>query len=66
MYKKIQEKLKKLLKKETKKEHYETLLLKIQLKKKHLIKKKDKETKERLEIINKLIDKIKLKIKKLK
>jgi len=66
MYKSIKEKLNLLFKNETKKEHYETFLLKIELKKKRLENKNDEESKERLKILNKLIDKIKSKIRKIK
>ena len=64
MYKKIKEKISKLFKENNKRENYELFLLKLELKKKRLVKKKDEESKARLKIINKLIEKLKIKLKK--
>jgi len=66
MYKKIKEKISKLFKENNKRENYELFLLKLELKKKRLVKKKDEESKARLKIINKLIEKLKIKLKKIK
>jgi hypothetical protein len=59
MYSNIKEKLKKLFKHETKIEHYEKFLLKIEMKKMKLKNNKDEESKESLKILNKLIEKLK-------
>jgi len=65
MYSNIKEKFKLLFKHETKIEHYEKFLVKVQIKQKQLIKKNDKDAKERLKIINNLIEKLEKKIRSL-
>ena len=62
MYKKIKEKISKLFKKRARLEQYGDLFMKLELKKKRLIKKNNQESKARLKIINKLIVKLKKKI----
>ncbi len=66
MYKKLKDKLSKLFKKESKLEHYEKFLIKLEVKKRSLHNKKDEESLESIRVINKLIEKLKQKIKKIK
>lgn len=66
MYKNIKEKFKRLFKYETKIEHYEMFLLKVETKKRELINKDDLDSKERIKIINNLINNLEKKIAQLK
>ena len=66
MYKKLKEKFRKLLKKESKLEHYEEFLVKLTVKKNFFLAKEDDESIESVKVINKLIEKLKEKIKKFK
>lgn len=65
MYKKLKEKLSKLFKRESKLEHYEKFLIKLEIKKNSLVHKDDEESRESINVINKLIEKLEKKIKKI-